>query len=195
MPALVILPRITYEISSNNDKLPFLQDTCWQNYLVLMALKIYKRYSYKLWLWFYFDCKLRPRLIHQIDPRPADHTDWLPAAERAAAVARWKPSKATRQARNLFKKLGNLKWRPRANPGPNPTTLSYNARVVIFFNATGSLARFENNFLKFYFEKRSSLLQRWFCIWKFKSRRTGSRSQSYDLELQRPCFHFFQCHG
>jgi hypothetical protein len=28
--------------------------------------------------------------------------------------------------------------------GPNPTTLIYNASVVSFYNATGSLARFEN---------------------------------------------------
>jgi hypothetical protein len=34
------------------------------------------------------------------------------------------------------------------NPGANPTITSYNASVVNFYNATGSLARFENK--KFY---------------------------------------------
>jgi hypothetical protein len=29
-------------------------------------------------------------------------------------------------------------------PGANPTIASYNARVVNFYNAAGSLARFEN---------------------------------------------------
>jgi hypothetical protein len=54
-------------------------------------------------------------------------------------------------------------------PEVNPTIASYNASVVIFFNATGSLACFEKNVLV-HFVKRSSLLQR--C--KFKSRRIGS---------------------
>jgi hypothetical protein len=48
----------------------------------------------------------------------------------------------------------------------------YNASVVNFYNATGSLARFENKNILFCFEKRSSLLQRWRC--KFKNRRIGS---------------------
>jgi hypothetical protein len=56
-------------------------------------------------------------------------------------------------------------------PGANPTITSYSASVVNFYNATDSLARFENKIIFFYFEKRSSLLQR--C--KFKSRRIGSR--------------------
>jgi hypothetical protein len=46
-------------------------------------------------------------------------------------------------------------------PGANPTIASYNASVVNFYNATGSLARFENENILFFFEKRSSLLQRW----------------------------------
>jgi hypothetical protein len=45
------------------------------------------------------------------------------------------------------------------NPGANPTIESYNASAVEFYNATGSLVRLEANF-SFYFEKRSSLLQR-----------------------------------
>jgi hypothetical protein len=45
---------------------------------------------------------------------------------------------------------------------------SYNASVVIFYNATGSLARFENKNILFYFEKRCRLLQRWRCSCKFK---------------------------
>jgi hypothetical protein len=38
------------------------------------------------------------------------------------------------------------KWylRSGANPGVNPTIASYNASVVNFYNATGSLALFEN---------------------------------------------------
>jgi hypothetical protein len=34
----------------------------------------------------------------------------------------------------------------------------YNASVVNFYNATGSIARFENKNILFYFEKRSSLV-------------------------------------
>jgi hypothetical protein len=52
--------------------------------------------------------------------------------------------------------------------GANPTIVSYNASVVNFYNATGSLARFENKNISFYFEKRSSLLQRWRCSCKLK---------------------------
>jgi hypothetical protein len=39
-------------------------------------------------------------------------------------------------------------------PGANPTIASYNASVVNFYNATGSLARFENKNISFSFEKR-----------------------------------------
>jgi hypothetical protein len=35
--------------------------------------------------------------------------------------------------------------------GANPTIASYNASVVNFYNATGSLARFENKNTIFYF--------------------------------------------
>jgi hypothetical protein len=49
------------------------------------------------------------------------------------------------------------------SPGANPTIASYNASIVNFYNATGSLARFENKNIIFYFLKRSSLLQRWRC--------------------------------
>jgi hypothetical protein len=41
------------------------------------------------------------------------------------------------------------------SPGAKPTIASY--------NATGSLARFENKNILLYFEKRSSLLQLWLC--------------------------------
>jgi vacuolar-type H+-ATPase subunit C/Vma6 len=37
--------------------------------------------------------------------------------------------------------------------GAISTVSSYIASVVNFYNATGSLARFENIFFKFYFEK------------------------------------------
>jgi hypothetical protein len=36
-------------------------------------------------------------------------------------------------------------------PGANPTIVSYNASVVNFYNATGSLVRFENKNIIFYF--------------------------------------------
>jgi hypothetical protein len=52
--------------------------------------------------------------------------------------------------------------------GANPTIVIYNASVVNFYNATGSLARFENKNILFYFEKHSSLLQRWRCSCKLK---------------------------
>jgi hypothetical protein len=52
--------------------------------------------------------------------------------------------------------------------GANPTNVIYNASVVIFYNATGSLARFENKNILFSFEKHSSLLQRWRCSCKLK---------------------------
>jgi hypothetical protein len=69
-------------------------------------------------------------------------------------------------------------------PGANPTIASYNANVVIFYNATDSLTRFENIIILFYFEKLSSLLQRWRCSCKFKSRRIGSRLEPM-LKLQK----------
>jgi hypothetical protein len=40
-------------------------------------------------------------------------------------------------------------------PGPNPTIASYNASVVNFYNATGSLVCFENKNIIFYFEKNA----------------------------------------
>jgi hypothetical protein len=60
------------------------------------------------------------------------------------------------------------------SPGVNPTIASYNASVVNVYNGTGSLARFENKNILFYFEKRSSLLQRWHCSCKLKNRRIAS---------------------
>jgi hypothetical protein len=38
------------------------------------------------------------------------------------------------------------------NPGANPTIASYTDSVVNFYNATGSLARFENKNIFFYFK-------------------------------------------
>jgi hypothetical protein len=60
------------------------------------------------------------------------------------------------------------------NPGANPTIESYNASAIEFYNATGSLVRLENKTILFYFEKRSSLLQRWRCSCKFRRHRIGS---------------------
>jgi hypothetical protein len=45
-----------------------------------------------------------------------------------------------------------------AYPGVKSTIVIYNASVVNFYNATGSLARFKNKNILFYFVKRSSLL-------------------------------------
>jgi hypothetical protein len=53
---------------------------------------------------------------------------------------------------NPFKKLPS---------GANPTALSYNASALKIYNATRNLVRFENKNMLSYFEKRSSLLQRW----------------------------------
>jgi hypothetical protein len=47
--------------------------------------------------------------------------------------------------RPMFKKTGNF-----LSAGPNPTMASYNASVVFFYNATGSIVCFEKKF--FYFE-------------------------------------------
>jgi hypothetical protein len=47
--------------------------------------------------------------------------------------------------------------------GVNPTAVSYNASFVKIYNATGSLERFENKYVLFYFEK------------KLRSRGIGSR--------------------
>jgi hypothetical protein len=58
--------------------------------------------------------------------------------------------------------------------GANPMIASYNASIVNFYNATGSLSRFKNKNILFYFEKCSSLLQRWRCSFKCKNRRIGS---------------------
>jgi hypothetical protein len=49
---------------------------------------------------------------------------------------------------------------------PDPTIVIYNASVVNFYNAAGSLARFKNKNILFYYVKRSSLLQRWRCSCK-----------------------------
>jgi hypothetical protein len=45
----------------------------------------------------------------------------------------------------------------RVPPGANPTIACYNASVVNFYNATDSLACFENKIIFLNFEKRSSL--------------------------------------
>jgi hypothetical protein len=53
--------------------------------------------------------------------------------------------------------------------GANPTFASYNASVVNFYNATGSLVRFINKrIFVLHIQKRTSLLQRWRYSCKFK---------------------------
>jgi hypothetical protein len=60
--------------------------------------------------------------------------------------------------------------------GPSPMTSSYKASAVKIYYATSSRMRFENKNILFYLcEKRSSLLQRWRCRWKFRSHWIGSR--------------------
>jgi hypothetical protein len=51
-----------------------------------------------------------------------------------------------------------------------------------FVSALDNLARFENKNIFFYsFKKRSSLLQRWRCSCKFKSRKSVSWNHTYDF--------------
>jgi hypothetical protein len=52
----------------------------------------------------------------------------------------------------MYHKIG----RSHLLPGANPTIVIYNTSFVNFYNATGSLARFENKNILFYFEKCSS---------------------------------------
>jgi hypothetical protein len=65
--------------------------------------------------------------------------------------------------------------------GANPTTVSCNASAVKNYNATTSLVLCWSNESFFYFEKRCSLLQRWCCSCKFRSRRIGSLSKMIHL--------------
>jgi hypothetical protein len=58
--------------------------------------------------------------------------------------------------------------------GANPTIASHNASVVNSYNTTSSLARSEIKSIFLFFEKRSSLLQRWRRSCKFGSRGIGS---------------------
>jgi ATP-dependent DNA ligase len=72
-------------------------------------------------------------------------------------------------------------------PGANPTIASYIQRQRCNFFTTPRVAwrDLRTKIFSYIEKKRSSLLQRWRCSCKFKSRRIGSRSQYYDLELQR----------
>jgi hypothetical protein len=70
--------------------------------------------------------------------------------------------------------------------GANPTIASYNASAVKIYNAMCGLVRFENKTILFYYEKGSSLLQRWRCSCKFKSRRIGSW---YERTYMYVCMH------
>jgi hypothetical protein len=64
---------------------------------------------------------------------------------------------------------------------PILTIVSYNAGVAKFFltQLIKSIVRFLNKKYFYPMNERCSLLQRWRC--EFKSRRIGSRSESYDL--------------
>jgi hypothetical protein len=83
------------------------------------------------------------------------------------------------------KRRQRFRYTRKKRPGANPTIASYNASAVNFYNATGSLARFETKIMFFFFEKRSSLLQRWRCSSKFNSRRIASQSNNRELQRQR----------
>jgi hypothetical protein len=45
-------------------------------------------------------------------------------------------------------------WR-KTQSGPNPTIASYNASVVNFYNATGSIVRFINKNIFFFYSKNA----------------------------------------
>jgi hypothetical protein len=60
-------------------------------------------------------------------------------------------------------RVGCMSNRNRSEAGANP--------IVVCYNATSSLARFENKNILFCLEKRSGLLQLWRCSYKFRSRR------------------------
>jgi hypothetical protein len=94
---------------------------------------------------------------------PQEYSHWLEE----------KKSAFRKSLRRKQRKETNKDKEAEDRSGANPTIVSYNASVVIF-NATGSLARFENKSILVFFEKRSSLLQRWRCSCKFNSRRIGS---------------------
>jgi hypothetical protein len=47
------------------------------------------------------------------------------------------------------------------NPGANPTIISYNTSAVKIYNAKSNQEHFESKNMFFYFEQRTSLLQRW----------------------------------
>jgi hypothetical protein len=76
----------------------------------------------------------------------------------------WSHSAFKSLSNDIYKKL----------PGANPTIASNNDSAVKIYNATCSLVSFENKNILFYYEKCSSLLQRWSYSCKFKSRRIGS---------------------
>jgi hypothetical protein len=72
------------------------------------------------------------------------------------------------RTKNIFFYFEKTLW-----SAASPTIASCNASAVKFYNATSSLVRFENKNIFSYFEKRSSLLQRWRCSCKFESRSIG----------------------
>jgi hypothetical protein len=62
---------------------------------------------------------------------------------------------------------------PAGLPGPNPTIASNNASVVNFYNATGSIVRFINKNIFFFYSKNALAYYNAGCI--FENRRIGSR--------------------
>jgi hypothetical protein len=60
-------------------------------------------------------------------------------------------------------------------PGAHPTTAIHNASAVKIYNAMSIIVRFGKKPFSSAVKKRSSLLKRWRCSCKFKSRWIGSR--------------------
>jgi hypothetical protein len=90
---------------------------------------------------------------------------------------------------------------PAPPPGANPTSASYNASAEIFYNAMSSPVRFEDKNIFFYFFSffvKNALAYYTagvVVVHKFKSRRIGSWSQSYNRELRSQRCNFLQRHG
>jgi hypothetical protein len=64
----------------------------------------------------------------------------------------WTASVCNFERISYSKQMSNRrKFDQSCHPGANPTIASYNANVVNFYNVTGSLARFENKNIIFYF--------------------------------------------
>jgi hypothetical protein len=66
-----------------------------------------------------------------------------------------------------------------ANPGANPTIVSYNSSAVKIYNATGSLVHFENK-ISTNLKKRSSIHSYYIQQWRYSCKLW---SQAYEFEF------------